>query len=98
MIGDYIFYMQQYMFGNQVQTALETQTKDFRPRQRKSKIVDLYLSLPSVFKLSDLENLGYKKSSANSVASRLLSRNVVEKAGVGKWKKIVTDISDIVLY
>lgn len=98
LIGDYIFYMQQYMFGNQVQTALETQTKDFRPRQRRSKIVDLYLSLPSVFKLSDLENLGYKKSSANSVASRLLSRNVVEKAGVGKWKKIVTDISDIVLY
>lgn len=98
LIGDFIFYMQQYMFGNQVQTALETQTRDFRPRQRKSRIVDLYLSLPSTFKVSDIEALGYKRSTANTLASKLLSIDATQKVGIGKWKKRMTDISDVTLY
>lgn len=98
LIGDYLLYMQQYMFGQQVEDALESQNRDFRPRKRKSKFIDIYAKLPSVFSKDDLIEAGYKDSSASVIASNLIKNRIIEKIDKGKWKKKITDISTITTY
>ena len=98
LIGDYLLYMQQYMFGQQVEDALESQNRDFRPRKRKSKFIDIYAKLPSVFSKDDLIAAGYKDSSASVIASNLIKNSIIEKIDKGKWKKKITDISTITTY
>lgn len=98
LIGDYLLFMQTYMFGQQVEEALETQNRDFRPRKRKSKFIEIYAKLPSVFSKSDLIAVGYKDASASTIASNLLKQDIIEKVDTGKWKKKIADISTIATY
>ena len=98
LIGDYLLYMQMYMFGMQVEQALETQSRDFRPRQRKSKLVDLYLQLPEEFTVNDLIKVGYLKSSANVIASKLTAKDIIEHVAKGRWRKKRSSIDDVALY
>lgn len=101
LIGDYLLYMQMYMFGQQVETALENQAHDFRPRQRKSKFMEIYAKLPSVFTIDDMMGYGYKLASARTQASTLAAKGYVERVGErgdGKYKKLVHTIDDMVTY
>lgn len=98
LIGDYLLYIQQYMYGQQIEEALEVQNRDFRPRQRKSRFVEIYAQLPEVFEAKDLVQHGYKQSSASVLASKLKASKIIEAVGKSKWRKLTKDISTFTLY
>lgn len=98
LIGDYLLYIQQYMYGQQIEEALEVQNRDFRPRQRKSRFVEIYAQLPEVFEAKDLVQHGYKPSSASVLASKLKASKIIEAVGKSKWRKLTKDISTFTLY
>lgn len=98
LIGDYLLYIQQYMYGQQIEEALEVQNRDFRPRQRKSRFVEIYAQLPEEFEVKDLVQHGYKQSSASVLASKLKASKIIEAVGKSKWRKLTKDISTFTLY
>lgn len=98
LIGDYILYMQQYMFGQQVEDAMDIQCRDFRPRKRKSKFIDIYAKLPVEFTTDNLIEAGYKDTSAKVLMSRMAAAGVIKKTGPKKCKKLLADISNISVY
>lgn len=98
LIGDYLLYIQQYMYGQQIEEALEVQNRDFRPRQRKSRFVEIYAQLPNEFSIEDLVQHGYKQSSASTLASRLKGANIIEAVGKSKWRKLTKDVSTFTFY
>ena len=99
LIGDYLLYIQQYMYGQQIEEALEVQNRDFRPRQRKSRFVEIYAQLPNEFSIEDLVQHGYKQSSASTLASRLKGANIIEAVRAkSKWRKLTKDVSTFTFY
>ena len=49
LIGDYLMYIQIYLFGSKIEQAKEKQLEDARPRLRKSKFQAFYDSLVDTF-------------------------------------------------
>lgn len=95
LMGDFIIYMQIYLYGNQVEQAMETVQRDFTPRQRRSKLVDHYKQLPTDFENSDLVAIGYTRNSAKSILSRLCTKGIIKRLSNGKYRKMVDSIEEM---
>ena len=90
LIGDFLYYMQIRQYGTQIQNALENQTKDFIPMERKSRYDGLYDRLPETFTLKDVIDVyGISKNSASQQCIRYLKRGFVKRIKNGVFQKIV---------
>jgi len=90
LIGDFLYYMQIRQYGTQIQNALENQTKDFIPMERKSRHDGLYDRLPETFTLKDVIDVyGISKNSASQQCIRYLKRGFVKRIKNGVFQKIV---------
>ena len=76
-----------------VMNALTAQTKDFKPRKRKSRYAELYARLPKEFTNEQLaEIFGITKKSANLHCTRFVERKWVERVKQGTYRKIIKNI------
>ena len=90
LIGDFIFYMQIRQYGTQIKNALENQTKDFIPMERKSKYDGLYHKLPETFTLKDVMNVyGVSNNAASQHCFSLSKRGYIKRIKQGTYQKVV---------
>ena len=90
LIGDFLYYMQIRQYGTQIQNALENQTKDFIPMERKSRHDGLYDRLPEIFTLKDVIDVyGISRIAASQQCARYLKRGFIKRIKQGTYQKIV---------
>ncbi len=94
LIGDFVLYMQMYMFGRQVQDAQLRVQQNFEPMERKKKTMELYNHLPKTFTLEDLMNMGAfsVKASATNRAIRWMKDGLIKRVRNGQYEKIIDKI------
>ena len=93
LMGDIIYYMQIRQYGEMVMNALTAQTKDFKPRKRRSRYAELYTRLPNEFTNEQLaEIFGITKNSANLHCTRFVERKWVERVKQGTYRKIIKNV------
>ena len=98
LIGDYLMYIQIYLFGSKIEQAKEKIAEDVRPRIRKSKFAVFFESLSETFTIEEFERNYSSKESARVTLSRLISQSFIERGKNGAFKKLVEDINDIPSY
>ena len=98
LIGDYLMYIQIYLFGSKIEQAKEKIAEDVRPRIRKSKFAVFFESLGETFTIEEFERNYSNKNSAKVIMSRLVNLGLVERIKLGQYRKLVEDINDIPSY
>ena len=98
LIGDYLMYIQIYLFGSKIEQAKEKIAEDVRPRIRKSKFAVFFESLSETFTIEEFERNYSSKNSAKVIMSRLVNLGVVERIKVGQYRKLVEDLNDTPAY
>ena len=95
LIGDYLMYIQIYLFGSKIEQAKEKQLEDARPRLRKSKFQAFYDSLGDTFTLEEFA-VNYKnEGSVKSILSRLHRIGAIKQNDKGKYLKLVDSLDNI---
>ena len=90
LIGDFLYYMQIRQYGTQIQNALENQSRDFIPMERKSKYDGLYHKLPETFTLKDVMNVyGVSNNAASQHCFSLSKRGYIKRIKQGTYQKVV---------
>ena len=90
LIGDFLYYMQIRQYGTQIKNALENQSKDFIPMERKSKYDGLYHKLPETFTLKDVMNVyGVSNNAASQHCFSLSKRGYIKRIKQGTYQKVV---------
>ena len=90
LIGDFLYYMQIRQYGTQIKNALENQSKDFIPMERKSRHDGLYEKLPENFTVQDMMSVyGISNTAARSLCARLIKRGFITRLKQGSYQKIV---------
>ncbi|MGN1229192.1 MAG: BT4734/BF3469 family protein, partial [Prevotella sp.] len=98
LIGDYLMYIQIYLFGSKLETAREKQLEDARPRQRKSKFQAFFESLGETFTREEIA-VNYKNESTTStVICRLINGKLIKRVGKDKYQKLVESLDSVVTY
>lgn len=94
LIGDFILYMQMYMFGQQVQDAQERVRQNFVPFEKVTKITKLYNRLGDTFTVEDVMQLsdGLTRGSAHVYCSKWVSAMLVKRVSRGKYQKTIKKI------
>ena len=98
LIGDYLMYIQIYLFGSKIEQAKEKIAEDVRPRIRKSKFAVFFESLSETFTIEEFERNYSSKNSAKVIMSRLVNLGLVERIKVGQYRKLVEDLNDTPAY
>ena len=98
LIGDYLMYIQIYLFGSKIEQAKEKIAEDVRPRIRKSKFAVFFESLSETFTIEEFERNYSNRNSAKVIMSRLVNLGLVERIKLGQYRKLVEDINDIPSY
>lgn len=98
LIGDYLMYIQIYLFGSKIEQAKEKIAEDVRPRSRKSKFAVFFESLSETFTIEEFERNYSNRNSAKVIMSRLVNLGLVERIKLGQYRKLVEDINDIPSY
>ena len=99
LIGDWLMYISVRTWGKALLDYWDNQPIEGMPkqRQRNSKFTEKFMALPEEFTLEQF-GADYKTpKSAMSMINKLIRNKVLEKVGDNRWKKIVTDISQVVL-
>ena len=90
LIGDFLYYMQIRQYGMQIKNALENQTKDFIPMERKSRYDEQYTRLPENFTLKDVMSVyGVSNNAARQHCYRFVKRGFAKKIKHGTYQKVV---------
>ena len=90
LIGDFLYYMQIRQYGMQIKNALENQTKDFIPMERKSRYDEQYARLPENFTLKDVMSVyGVSNNAARHHCCRFIKRGFVIRIKQGTYQKVV---------
>ena len=94
LIGDFILYMQMYMFGQQVQDAQERVRQNFVPMQKVTKLTKLYNRLGDTFTVEDLMQLsgGMTREAAYVYCSRWALGKLLRRISRGMYQKIIKRI------
>lgn len=94
LVGDFILYMQMYMFGQQVQDAQERVRQNFVPCEKVTKISKLYNRLGDTFTVEDVMQLsdGLTRGSAHVYCSKWVSAMLVKRVSRGKYQKTIKKI------
>ena len=94
LIGDFILYMQIFMFGQQVKDAQARVAEKFEPLEKETKTVKLFNSLPDRFKLEDLYKLGNytNRKAATNRAVMWLKTKYIKRLKTGLYEKIIKKI------
>ena len=98
LIGDYLMYIQIYLFGSKIEQAKEKIAEDVRPRIRKSKFAVFFESLSETFTIEEFERNYKDRNSALSTIRRLKSIKLIAEDGHGGFLKLVDDIFDTPTY
>ena len=94
LIGDYLMYIQIYLFGSKIEQAKEKIAEDVRPRIRKSKFAVFFESLSETFTIEEFEKNYSSRNSARAIISRLVEQNFIEMVKKGEYRKLVEDLND----
>ncbi|MDD6592555.1 MAG: BT4734/BF3469 family protein [Prevotella sp.] len=95
LIGDYLMYIQIYLFGSKIEQARDKQLEDARPRLKKSKFQAFYDSLGDTFTIEEF-GVNYKnEDSANVILRKLKNMGVVKQNGKGKFQKLVDSLANV---
>ena len=95
LIGDYLMYIQIYLFGSKIEQAKEKQLEDARPRLRKSKFQAFYDSLGDTFTKEEFA-VNYKNgNAARACISRLIKIGAIKQNDNGKYLKLVDSLDNI---
>jgi len=90
LIGDFLYYMQIRQYGTQIKNALENQSRDFIPMERKSRYDGLYAKLPETFTPKDVMSVyGVSNNAAKSHCSRFVKRGLIKRLKQGTYQKLV---------
>ena len=98
LIGDYLMYIQIYLFGSKIEQAKEKIAEDVRPRIRKSKFAVFFESLSETFTIEEFERNYSNKNSARVVIHRLVTNGFIEKTENDEYRKLVEDLNDTPVY
>ena len=95
LIGDYLMYIQIYLFGSKIEQAKEKQLEDARPRLRKSKFQAFFDSLGDTFTKEEFA-VNYKnENGVRASLSRLKKIGAIKQNGKGKFQKLVDSLDNI---
>lgn len=95
LIGDYLMYIQIYLFGSKIEQAKEKQLEDARPRLKKSKFQAFYDSLGDTFTKEEF-GVNYKnEDSANVILRKLKNMGVIKQNGKGNFQKLVDSLANV---
>ena len=98
LIGDYLMYIQIYLFGSKLENAKEKQLEDARPRQRKSKFQVFFDSLGDTFTKEEIA-VNYKnENSTTAIIGRLINAKLIKRIGKDKYQKLAESLDSIVTY
>lgn len=98
LIGDYLMYIQIYLFGSKLENAKEKQLEDARPRQRKSKFQAFFESLGETFTKEEIA-VNYKnENSTGAVLRRLINAKLIKREGENLYRKMVESLDSVVTY
>ena len=91
LIGDFILYMQIYLFGQQVEDAMKRVKESFVPRQVKTKTRELFNALPEEFSISMLQSAAGNSTKINAygIIKRWKNSGYIQKSSSGKYKKLI---------
>ena len=93
LIYEAIIYWQDFFFGRQLQETWDNANRDLKPRQRNSFNTHSYNTLPSQFRISDLEQEAHiSRNAANVQLNRWLKAGVIKRADRGVYQKIVNTL------
>jgi hypothetical protein len=82
--------MQIRQYGTQIKNALENQTKDFIPMERKSRYDDIYAKLPETFTTNDVMSIyGVSIKAASEHCRRFVKRGFAKKIKYKTYQKVV---------
>ncbi|MDD6592124.1 MAG: hypothetical protein PUE86_08995, partial [Prevotella sp.] len=95
LIGDYLMYIQIYLFGSKIEQARDKQLEDARPRLRKSKFQAFFDSLGDTFTKEEFA-VNYKNvDSAGAILRRLQKIGAIKQDDNGKYLKLVDSLDNI---
>ena len=98
LIGDYLMYIQIYLFGSKLENAKEKQLEEARPRQRKSKFQVFFDSLGDTFTKEEIA-VNYKnENSTTAIIGRLINAKLIKRIGKDKYQKLAESLDSIVTY
>ena len=98
LIGDYLMYIQIYLFGSKLENAKEKQLEEARPRQRKSKFQAFFESLGETFTREDIA-VNYKnENTTSSVICRLINAKLIKRVGKDKYQKLAESLDSVVAF
>lgn len=98
LIGDYLMYIQIYLFGSKIEQAKEKIAEDVRPRIRKSKFAVFFESLGETFTIEEFERNYSSRNSAKATLSSIVNLGIVERISKGQYRKLYEDINDTPAY
>lgn len=95
LIGDFCLMSQMHYFGQMVMEALDSQTNDFEPRRRSTKVREAYNQLPTEFTTEDvMQMLGLKSLSiAGQTCRRWIADGIITAPKDRKYKKIKKELT-----
>lgn len=92
LIGDYLMYIQIYLFGAKLETAKDKMLEDNAPRLRKSNFQAFYESLADTFTLQEF-SVNYKNEQVAKVAlARLIRIGIIQKLNNSNYKKLMDSL------
>ena len=95
LIGDYLMYIQIYLFGSKIEQAKEKQLEDARPRLRKSKFQAFFDSLGDTFTIEEFA-VNYKnEGSARAILSKLQKIGAIKQNDKGKYQKLIDSFDNL---
>ena len=95
LIGDYLMYIQIYLFGSKIEQAKEKQLEDARPRLRKSKFQAFFDSLGDTFTKEEFA-VNYKnEESVRVILNRLKTMGAIKQNGKEKYLKLIDSFDNL---
>ena len=95
LIGDYLMYIQIYLFGSKIEQARDKQLEDARPRLRKSKFQAFFDSLGDTFTKEEFAVNYKKENAARACISRLIKIGAIKQNDNGNYLKLVDSLDNV---